>query len=218
MKKLEAVIFDMDGVIIDSEPIHYQVNKELYDELEIEVTDDEYNNFIGVSNLDHWNYLKERYNIAESVEELIARQTNQNIEHLQGFSEEPIIGVMQLLEDLELENIRIGLASSSSLRYIKSVLEKFGIDDYFSVMVSGEDVERGKPHPDIFQETARKLKVDPENCVVIEDSQNGVRAAKEAQMKCVGFLNENSGNQDLSLADKLVDSMKKVTVDMLKKL
>ncbi|MFP4015777.1 MAG: HAD family hydrolase [Halanaerobiales bacterium] len=216
MERLEAVIFDMDGVIIDSEPVHYQVNKKLYDELEIEVTDDEYSNFIGVSNLDHWNYLKEKYNIAESVEELIGKQTSQNIKHLQGSSEEPIIGVVQLLEDLERENISIGLASSSSLRYIKAVLEKFGIDDYFSVMVSGENMDRGKPHPDIFQEAARKLEVDPENCVVIEDSRNGVMAAKKAQMKCVGFLNVNSGNQDLSLADKLVDSMKKVTVDMLK--
>jgi len=85
-------------------------------------------------------------------------------------------------------------------------------------MVSGESVDRGKPYPDIFLEAADKLEVDTANCVVIEDSKNGVKAAKSAGMKCIGFINPNSGNQDLSLADSLVDSMKKVTVNMLEAL
>jgi len=77
MTKLQAVIFDMDGVIIDSEPIHYKVNQKLYDELEIEVSEEEYNNFVGISNSDHWKYLKEKYKLNESIEELIANQNNQ---------------------------------------------------------------------------------------------------------------------------------------------
>ncbi len=216
MSKLEAVIFDMDGVIIDSEPIHYKVNQKLYDELEIEVSEEEYNNFVGISNSDHWKYLKEKYKLNESIEELIANQNNQNLEHLEGSDEEPILGIVQILEELKIENIIIALASSSSLRYIKAVTEKFAIDDYFSLMVSGESVDRGKPYPDIFLEAADKLEVDTANCVVIEDSKNGVKAAKSAGMKCIGFVNLNSGNQDLSLADTLVDSMKKVTIGMLK--
>lgn len=216
MNKLEAVIFDMDGVIIDSEPIHYKVNQKLYDELEIEVSKEEYNNFVGISNSDHWKHLKEKYNLTESIEELIANQNNQNLEHLEGSDEEPILGIVQILEELKIENIIIALASSSSLRYIKAVTEKFAIDDYFSLMVSGESVDRGKPYPDIFLETADKLEVDTANCVVIEDSKNGVKAAKSAGMKCIGFVNPNSGNQDLSFADTLVDSMKKVTIGMLK--
>ncbi len=218
MSKLQAVIFDMDGVIIDSEPIHYKVNQKLYEELEIEVSKEEYNNFIGISNTDHWNHLKEKYNLTDSIEDLIDKQNNQNVKHLQGSDEEPILGIVQLLEDLEINNIKIGLASSSSLRYIKAVTEKFAIDDYFSIMVSGENMDRGKPHPDIFLEAADRLGVDTANCVVIEDSEHGVQAAKSAGMKCIGFINPNSGNQDLSLADSLVDSMKKVTVNMLEAL
>ncbi len=215
MSKLQAVIFDMDGVIIDSEPIHYKVSQKLYDELEIEVSKEEYNNFIGVSNTDNWNHLKEKFNLTESIEKLIIKQNNQNIKHLQNSDEEPIFGIVQLLEDLKINNIIIGLASSSSQRYIKAVTEKFAIDDYFSIMVSGENMDRGKPHPDIFLEAADKLGVDTASCVVIEDSEHGVQAAKTAGMKCIGFVNPNSGNQDLSLADTLVDSIKKVTVKMM---
>lgn len=218
MNKLQAVIFDMDGVIIDSEPIHYAVNKKIYDDLQIEVTDDEYNDFIGISNSDHWNYLKEKYNLAEDIEELVTKQNDQNIEHLKGSEAEPIPGVVHLLEKLENEGIAIGLASSSSLRYIKAVTTKFGIDDYFSIMVSGENMDRGKPYPDIFLHAAEKLNVDVGDCVVIEDSENGVKAAVAAGMKCIGFVNPNSGNQDLSHADKLIDSLKKVTQQMLKEL
>ncbi|MFW6022412.1 MAG: HAD family hydrolase [Halanaerobiaceae bacterium] len=218
MSELKAVIFDMDGVIIDSEPIHYEVNKKLYDELEIEIKDEEYRKFIGVSNSDHWGYLKEKHKLVESIEELVARQNSRNIGHLNNSTEEPILGVVQLIEELERQNIKIGLASSSDMRYIKAVIEKFGIDDYFQTMTSGEDMERGKPHPDIFQETASKLDEDSENCVVIEDSENGVKAALNANMKCIGYINPNSHNQDLSLAHITVDSIEKITIQMLRDL
>lgn len=218
MGNLKAAIFDMDGVIIDSEPIHYQVNQEIYKELGIEIDDQEYNTFIGLSNTDNWTILKEKYNLQDSIEELVARQNNKNIGHLENSNQQAIAGIKHLLEELEREDIKIALASSSSYKYIKAVLSKFGISDYFSIKVSGEDMDRGKPHPDIFLETARRLGVDAQDCMVIEDSKNGVKAAKGAGMKCIGFINPNSGNQDLSLADDKVDSIDTLSVSSLKKL
>ncbi|MFW5982228.1 MAG: HAD family hydrolase, partial [Halanaerobiaceae bacterium] len=215
MDNLKAVIFDMDGVIIDSEPIHYKVNQDLYRKLEIEVSDDEYSNFIGVSNRDHWNILKDKYGLKNTTEDLVKRQIDSNIQHLDKSDEEAIPGIIDLLEELRINNVKIALASSSAMRYIETVLEKFQIKDYFSVKVSGEDMDRGKPHPDIFLETARQLGLKPKDCLVIEDSENGVKAAKSAGMKCVAYINPNSGNQDLSLANIKVDSIKKLTIKEL---
>lgn len=215
MSKLRAVIFDMDGVIIDSEPIHYEVNKDLYNDLEIEVSEEEYETFIGVSNKDVWSKLKKKHGLEETVDELVGRLQSKNIKHLQNSDEKPITGLLPLLELLKKEGITIGLASSSPRRYIEAVLEKFDIEDYFNEMVSGANMERGKPYPDIFIKITNKMNLKPEECVVIEDSEKGVLAAKTAGLKCIGYLNPSSGNQDLSKADITVDSLEEITFKML---
>ena len=92
------------------------------------------------------------------------------------------------------------------------VVSKFELEDYFSCILSGEEVENGKPAPDIYVETAKKLGIVPEECIVIEDSKNGVMAAKEAGMKCIGFKNINSGEQDLSKADYIVNSIVEIKI------
>ncbi|MFW5991980.1 MAG: HAD family hydrolase [Halanaerobiaceae bacterium] len=212
---LRAVIFDMDGVIIDSEPIHYQVNKDMYRELGIEVTDKEYESFIGSSNRDVWEKLKKKHKLEEVVADLIEDQENRNIHYLKNNDVKPIEGVVPLLDSLKEEKVTIGLASSSTLSYIKAVLEKFSIIAYFDEMVSGANMERGKPYPDIFIEITRRMNINKEEAVVIEDSENGVLAAKRAGLRCIGLINPSSGNQDLSEADLTVDSLKKVNIKML---
>ena len=213
---LKAVIFDMDGVIVDSEPAHEEVCKRRFKELNINVTDEEYSTFVGVSNKDMWTRLKENYGLKETVEELISIHLKAIMDDFRERDEKPIPGVERLLENLKAEGIKIALASSSPMENIELVLEKFGIGDYFESVISGENLERGKPAPDIFLKSAEKLGVNPENCVVIEDSHNGVKAAKAAGMKCVGFKNINSGNQDLSMADIIVYSMEDVNIEHLK--
>ena len=95
----------------------------------------------------------------------------------------------------------IAIASSSPRLFIEAVVEKIGIQQYFTIIVSGEEVERSKPEPDIFLKAARLLNVNPFECLVVEDSKSGTIAAKKAGMKCIGYLNLNSGEQDLSQAD-----------------
>jgi beta-phosphoglucomutase family hydrolase len=214
---IEAVIFDMDGVIIDSEPIHKVINDKIYKELSIEVTDEEYMSFIGVTGVRMWSYLKEKHGLKPTVEELIQLQYERNIENLKTSKEKPIPGVVEFLTSLKTAGIPAAVASSSKLEVVEMVMKLFNIRDYFKLVVGGNNVKKGKPDPEIFLLAADKLGVSPKNCIVVEDSANGVRAAKAAGMKCVGFRNVNSGNQDISPADLIVDDLRKLDVEVIRK-
>ena len=115
-----------------------------------------------------------------------------------------IEGVQQLIQELVGKNIQLILASSAVMKNIEMVMEMFDFQHYFPIRLSGADLEHSKPHPEIFFKAARLGKTSAEKCVVIEDSANGVKAAKAAGMKCIGFQNPNSGNQDIQLADLIV--------------
>jgi beta-phosphoglucomutase-like phosphatase (HAD superfamily) len=100
----------------------------------------------------------------------------------------------------------LAIASSSPLEMIRLVVQKLDIAEYFDLLLSGDNVKQGKPFPDIYNRSAALLRVVPQNCVVIEDSNNGAKAAKSANMRCIGFQNPTSGNQDLSICDLVVNS------------
>jgi len=215
---LRAVIFDMDGVLIDSEPFHLVVNEKIFANLKINLSEDEYQSFIGTTHKDMWSTIKEKYRLPQSVPELAGMQISGNINYIKNKEIEAIKGVVNLLSEIACENIKIGIASSSPTEVIELVTNKLGISNYFSEIVGGEDLERGKPAPDIFLEAAKLLNVAPEHCVVIEDSENGVKAAKAAGMQCVGFQNYNTGNQDLRKADLIVNNYDSLNVNVLRNL
>lgn len=202
---ISCVIFDMDGVIIDSEPIYMQVEQDLFKEVGLEVSHEEHEKFVGRSDL--WTVLNETYNLDINVQEIHREENKRYLEIINNsFSGDPIDGVVELIEQLHEDDIKLVLASSSEMKNIELVLTKFGLIDYFDLRISGADLATSKPHPEIFEKAAEMAQIKPENCLVIEDSQNGVRAAKAANMTCVGFRNPNSGNQDLSDADWIIDS------------
>lgn len=209
----KALIFDMDGVIIDSEPIHFESDKMTLREYGIEVTDEILNNYVGVANPKMWAELKEMYQLRCSVEELLQKQLMYKFELFGTQKLQAIDGILELIDLLKEKKIKVGLASSSPRVFIELILKNLGIMEFFDVIVSGEEVENSKPAPDIFLKTAKILCVEPEACLVIEDSGHGAKAAKSAGMRCVGYINPNSGNQDLSLADICVDSIKDVEID-----
>ncbi|MDZ7719116.1 MAG: HAD family phosphatase [Balneolaceae bacterium] len=202
---ISTVIFDMDGVIIDSEPIYMQVEKQLFKEVGIELTHDEHAKYVGRSDL--WHCVKEEYQLEIDPDEMTIKEQNRYIDIISNsFDDDPIEGVVELIDKLHSENIKLVLASSSEMRNIELVLNIFDLLDYFELRISGADLDTSKPHPEIFEKAAEMADTPPENCLVIEDSNNGVRAAKAANMKCVGYRNTNSGNQDLSPADFVIDN------------
>lgn len=217
---LKAVIFDMDGVLIDSEPFHQVVNEKIFANLGINLSEDEYHSFIGTTHKDMWSTIKKRYNLPQSVPELVNMQVSGNINYIKNEKIEPIKikGVAKLLSKIARENIKTGIASSSPTEVIELVINKFRLSDYFSAVVGGEEIKKGKPSPDIFLKAAKRLDVNPSDCIVIEDSRNGVLAAKAAGMKCVGFKNPNSGNQDLGKADLVIDNYDSLNISTLKNL
>lgn len=207
---MKAVIFDMDGVIIDSEPIHLEVDIQTMRNLGCDISVEELETYVGTTNEYMLTEIKKNYNISESIEEIISYKVEMTKKKIMQSNIEPIDGIRVLLSDLKNKNIPTSIASSSPRDFIDVVVSKFELQDYFTYIVSGEDVAYGKPAPDIYIETAKKLKLAPEDCTVIEDSKNGVLAAKAAGMKCIGFQNINSGNQDLSKADVIVKSIKEI--------
>jgi len=217
---LEAVIFDMDGVLIDSEPFHLVVNEKIFANLGINLSEDEYLSFIGTTHKDMWSTIKKRYNLPQSVPELVNMQVSGNIDYIKNEEIEPIKikGVTDLLSKIARENIKTGIASSSPTEVIELVINKLGISNYFSAIVGGEEIKKGKPSPDIFLKAAKRLNSKPSGCIVIEDSKNGVLAAKAAGMKCIGFNNPNSGNQNLEKADLIIDNYDSLNINTLKNL
>lgn len=203
---LKAVIFDMDGVLIDSEPVHFEANKRIMKDFGYELEYEYYKQFIG-STLSHmWQVLKEDYDIEDEIEILnkMSEQGSKDIIGKDGYIKIP--GACELVEMFSSNNLRLAVASSSSTGNIEDVVSSLGIKQYFDIIVSGLDVSYPKPAPDIFLNAAELLKVDSSECIVIEDSSNGVKAAKAAGMTCIGYINPNSGEQDLSEADYLVES------------
>ena len=209
---MKAVIFDMDGVIIDSEPIHFEVDIQTMKDFGCSISKEELNKYVGTTNEYMWTDIKNKYKLDKSVEEIINYRSEMVKRKVIESDLIPIEGIADLLKELKVKNIPAAIASSSPRDFIEVVVSKFQLEDYFSCIWSGEEVENGKPAPDIYVETAKKLGISPEECIVIEDSKNGVLAAKKAGMKCIGFKNINSGDQDLSKADCIVSSILDVNI------
>ncbi len=197
----------MDGVILDSEPIYYQIEKNFFKDLGITISDEEYQTFVGLSMMEMWKRIKNNHNLKKEIENLVNSNNEVVFQHFSNLENlQPTPFLEQFIHNLREKNIKLAVASSSSKELINVILEKLRLKEYFEIYVSGNEVKNGKPAPDVFLHTANLLKVNPQECLVIEDSTNGVKAAKSAEMKCVGFQNFNSGNQDLSDADMIISS------------
>lgn len=207
---LKAVIFDMDGVMIDSEPMHFEVGKKLLGSLGIKVENDFFTRYVGMANPEMFADIKKKFDIKYSINELLEKEHVLLLQALDESGIEPISGVKELIFDLASHNVLLAVASSSPRVFIEAVIRKLDLERYFKAVISGEELERSKPAPDIFLEAVKSLGVEPNECVVIEDSAPGVEAACAAGIRCIGFVNPNSGRQDLSKATVIVNDMRKL--------
>ncbi len=216
---IQTVIFDLDGVIIDSEPVHFKLEKQMLEELKIAISFEEHCSYVGMSPENMWETIVNKHNLSHCAQDLVRKKHQLYVEYL---SEEknlyPIPGVAELIEDLHKNNFKLIVASSSHAEVINAVLEKFNLSDFFAARVSGTELAHSKPHPEIFLKAAEVANCPSRECVVIEDSENGVTAAKAAGMKCIGFLNPNSGAQNLNKADVIIKSFKELNVEFIKNL
>lgn len=201
----------MDGVLIDSEPLHKQVEQEMLVELGVNLPREEHVKFAGVGK-EMWTILKERYgyNRDTNEDELHALKRELYMQRLVSNPIEAIEGVHSIVRYAKEKGLALAVASSSSRQNIELVTKAIGIYNDMQVIVSGDELPQTKPNPAIFIKTGKLLNIPPQECLVIEDSGNGVKAAKGANMFCVGYRNLNSGNQDLSLADIIVDNLDEV--------
>lgn len=213
----EAVIFDMDGVLIDSETLHIQLEEDIFKEIGANISFEEHISFVGTTSHYMWEYVKNKCNVPFTVEELVEMDRKRYFDYISKHDDavKPIVGVDELVKELHKRNMRLAVASSSPIDVIEIVVKRLKLENYFDELVSGDFVKRSKPYPDIFLYAAEKLNVAPERCIVIEDSNKGVLAAKSAGMKVVGFINPNSGNQDISMADMEIRSFSELDYEKL---
>ncbi|MCB2377142.1 HAD family phosphatase [Hymenobacter sp. BT635] len=202
---IQTVIFDMDGVLVDTEPLHHDAFFRHFAELGIPMTREEYATFLGSSTRNVYQHLKAQFGLLQDVETLIQRKRELFGKSFDESRELDLLpGARPLIEDLHAAGVPLQLASSASKETIARVFTRFGLYPYFDNLVSGEDFPKSKPDPAIFLHAAQLAGISPAHCLVIEDSANGVTAAKAAGMYCVGYSSEHSEGQDLHHADQVV--------------
>ncbi|MFQ3578939.1 MAG: hexitol phosphatase HxpB [Bacteroidales bacterium] len=205
---LEAIIFDMDGVIINSEPLWKIAEKKIFSKLGVPVSEKEINESSALTVVELCEMFYEKFPWGEKnfkkIEELIVAEVFQLIKT----NDTEIPGVKNVLKFLRKKEFKLALASNSSHDLIEVVLNKVGVKEYFDFVASAEDVTKGKPDPEIYNYTAKSLGVVPEKCLVIEDSIVGVKSAKNAGMIVISMpSSEDFDKKEFELADLKISSL-----------
>jgi len=216
---IQAVIFDFDGVLLDTSDQLYQGYKKVFTRLNIDYKKEQFNENYGLKTKEHFEKVLSENNIRISNEELNKLVEERDIFY-RGICNnlELLPGARKLLYELKNKNIKLGVASSTSRGNLNFFLPKLGLQDYFDHILAGNEVTRGKPHPEIYLTICDHLNIKPSYCVGIEDTDKGINALKSANMKAVAVTLTNRKKYDFSKADLIVRSLEELNWSKIKAL
>jgi HAD superfamily hydrolase (TIGR01509 family) len=212
---LKAILFDMDGVIADTEPLHFLSVKKTMEEYNINLSNDLLKEFIGMCESGIWKLVKKRYDINLPIDVL---ERKRRIHLLKIIKEEviPAKGLIPLLKEIKKANLKTALVSSSGRQVIDEILKKLKLTGYFDVIVSGNDVTDKKPHSEPYIKAMKTISVLPNECIAIEDSDKGITSARNAGIFTCGLLIYSMA--DTLQGDKNIHSLDELNIEKLKKI
>ncbi len=201
----------MDGVIIDSEFLHKKAYFETFVSLGLDVTEEVYKTLTGSSTVNAFQKLISHFDLDEDPGELVLQKRKRYVDY---FNNDPTLhlvkGVEEIIKYFYDKGITLILASSSSMGNIDRVFNRFNLNQYFTAKISGADLTQSKPHPEIFEKAAVLGNANKESCIIIEDSDNGVKAANDAGIFVFGYENPMAADQTLENADVVISDFKEL--------
>jgi HAD superfamily hydrolase (TIGR01509 family) len=201
-----AVVFDMDGVLLDSEPLHHAVVNEVLAAEGVSLGDDEYTRYIGTTDEDTWRDLIERYALRDPLQDYRTRYDAAILRAYRRYSV-PAEGARSLVAGLCARGVKLAVASSSRQEWVETALASLGFAEAFDVVITGDMVARGKPDPEIYLRAADGLKLPPSLCLAIEDSPHGIAAACAAGMRAIGVRTRYTDTRALAHAHAVLDGL-----------
>ena len=196
----------MDGVIVNTEPLHKKAYFSVFESLDLIVSNQLYHSLTGTSTINAFEKLIAHFKLSDKPEALVLKKREAFVDLFENDSSLSLIeGVEDIIHYFYAKKLTMVLASSASMETINRVFDRFDLHQYFIAKLSGADLKQSKPHPEIFEKAVTISNVSKENCIVIEDSDNGIMAAKRAGIFCIGYVSEHSKQQTLLNADLIIE-------------
>jgi len=197
----------MDGTLVDTEPFNTEIERRQFRLNKLVISEENHQKYLGVASDAMWKEIAEQHNILIPVEELIEQNHLESIRYFTEIEKIPVMpGLIDLLEKLQARKYPMAVASSSTPEIIDLILNKTNLKKYFQVVVSAEQAGKSKPEPDVFLLAAQKLGIQPAKCLVVEDSENGIKAALAAGMTCVAYQSPGADPQKQKEADAVIQN------------
>jgi beta-phosphoglucomutase-like phosphatase (HAD superfamily) len=214
----KVAIFDMDGVIVDTEPLHNKAYHLMFKEVGIEVSSELYESFTGQSTYNICKRLVDHFNLMMMPDQLVRIKRKYFKQLFNSDKDLALIdGVLERIKDYHSNDMMLIVASSASMDNIHRIFKRFDLNQYFTHKFSGADLPRSKPHPAIFEKSAKASGYEKAKCFVIEDSTNGIKAAHDAGIYCFAYKSLHSTGQNYTLADAVISDFSEISFARLKK-
>ncbi len=217
MQKIKAIIFDLDGVIVDTAVFHYKAWKKLANKMSFDLTEEQNEQLKGISRMESLDILLEigrKDSISDDEKQRLANNKNEWYrENILKMTPKDILpGVKQFLEELKQAHYKIAIGSSS--KNAGTILKRIGMNNFFDAVVDGTKINKSKPNPEVFLKGAQELNIPPGQCVVFEDAESGIEAAKNAGMKTIGV----GKPENLPKADMVIPGFENVNISIIEKI